>query len=97
MLLAARNPEFFMTEGEASQLAEAIANYLRHSKVSVDPKTRDLCMLLFVIATLEGPRIMAVVKRRNAEKKFAKEQAQVNEFSGTNVSPLPNGYRVPGT
>lgn len=82
MLLAAKNPEFFMQESEAQQLSEAICNYLRHSKVSLDPKTRDLGMLIFVVATLEVPRIMAMLQRRKQEKRMAKEQEIAADFVG---------------
>ena len=94
MMLAAKNPEFMISETEAKQLSEAIANYLRHSKIAVDPKTRDLGMLLFVVATIEGPRIIAMAARHSDERKRkAQEKA---ERQGANVTPLPNNYRMPG-
>jgi len=94
MMLAAKNPEFMLTEPEAKQLAEAIANYLRHSKVAVDPKTRDLGMLLFVAATIEGPRIIGMVNRHADERKRQRQVAA--EQAGANVMPLNPAYRMPG-
>ena len=38
MMLARVIPEFALSEDEAQNLGEAICNYLRHTKVKVDPK-----------------------------------------------------------
>lgn len=76
MMLERYSPRFHMDQPEADQLATAICNYLRHTKVKVDAKTRDFWTLLFVLATVEGTRIFAFVNDKSHEAKIRKANQQ---------------------
>ena len=57
MTAAARFPEMAMTPMEADQLASSIANYLKYTKVKIDPKTQAFVAMLGTIAMIEGTRM----------------------------------------
>jgi len=73
MILANKAPEFAITQEEADQLAVAICNYLRHTKVKVDPKTRDFGALILCVAMVEGSRVIALLQRVAAERAASKK------------------------
>jgi hypothetical protein len=82
MVLAAKFPEMAIDEAEAKQLADAIANYLRHSETVVTQKTKDLFVLMFALATIECTRIAAVMARKRNE---AREAARSRSGAVPNV------------
>jgi hypothetical protein len=81
MFVARVFPEFAITPDEAKQLADAICNYLRHTKIKVDPKTRDLWALILCVMMVEGTRALAVAQRLTGEK-LAKKRQQNGQFGG---------------
>jgi hypothetical protein len=78
MMVARVIPEFALDESEAQQLGEAIANYLRHTKVKVDPKTRDLGALVLCCAMIYGPRLIAASNRAAANRAAKKRTGDEN-------------------
>lgn len=68
MILANKAPEFAITQEEADQLAVAVCNYLRHTKVKVDEKTRDFGALILCLGMVEGTRLIAMLQRIAAER-----------------------------
>jgi hypothetical protein len=82
MMLSRVVPEFALDADEAQQLAEAICNYLRHTKVKVDPKTRDFLALLACCGMIYGPRLIAATNRA-AAMRAAKKNANT-----TGVVPM---------
>lgn len=78
MMLARVIPEFALAPDEAQQLGEAICNYLRHTKVKVDPKTRDLGALVLCCAMIYGPRLLAASNRAAAQRAARKRGADDN-------------------
>lgn len=68
MLLASKAPEMMISEAEASQLAHALVNYLRHTSVSMSQKHIDLAALVSAVLMIEGTRFMAIANRARAEK-----------------------------
>jgi hypothetical protein len=95
MFVANAFPRFAISDAEAMKLAEAVCNYLRHTKLKVDPKTRDLYALIMCLAMVEGTRLIATVNdMRNA--KAAKAATASGEF-GT-IAPAgvqDNVYAMP--
>jgi len=73
---------------------------LRHTKVKLDPKTRDLYALIVCVGMIEGPKLIAFVMRNNAAK-AAKQEAQARDQSQqshiiVNVPNNPSGVYQPG-
>jgi len=92
MLLAAKlAPEMAMTQPEADQLAEAICNYLRHTKIKMDAKTRDFWALMIVLGSVEGTRLLAFVTRRAREAKQAALVKEARARDGKVVAIDPTG------
>ncbi len=91
MTAAARFPEMAMQQAEADQLAAAIAGYMKHTKVRVNPKTQALFTLLGTAAVIEGTRVMAIGRRKAAEVSSKKRPP-----SGVVLmdEPVP-GYEMP--
>jgi hypothetical protein len=80
-LLSQLDPVFAIDEAEARSLAEAWAGYLRHTNIaSVNPRTRDLGVLVMTMLAIEGPRCTrALAHRRDAAKREsdAKQAGQI--------------------
>lgn len=74
IMLASKAPEFAITEQEAQQEAVAICNYLRHTKIKMDPKTRDTWTMIVCLLSVEGTRLIAFINRLAAER-LAKRKA----------------------
>jgi hypothetical protein len=91
MFLGRVAPEFNIAEDEAKALAEAICNYLRHTKMKIDPKTRDFWALIMCVGMIEGPRVISMVGRVNAEKSAAKAAARSQSQGTVNVVPMTHG------
>jgi predicted ATPase len=72
MTLATKVPEFAITEGEAEELAQKIANYARHSNVAVKQQTIDLVLLIGAVAMIEGTRVVAAATRIARERRASK-------------------------
>jgi hypothetical protein len=93
MTAAARFPEMAMQQQEADQLAEALAGYMKHTKIRINPKTQALCTLIGTVALIEGTRVMAIGKRKAAEMAASKRNP-------SNIVPLDdapdNLYAMPG-
>jgi hypothetical protein len=91
MTAAARFPEMAMQQAEADQLAAAIAGYMKHTKVRVNPKTQALFTLFGTAAVIEGTRVMAIGRRKAAEVSSKKRPP-----SGVVLmdEPVP-GYEMP--
>jgi hypothetical protein len=93
MLLASKAPEFAITQEEADQLAQAICNYLRHTKVKLDPKTRDFGALILCLAMVEGTRLLALMQRVSAERIMRK--APVGNLAPAEI--LDNVWKMPAS
>lgn len=97
MFVANVFPRFAITEDEAQRLADAICNYLRHTKVKVDPKTRDLWALISCIAMVEGTRLVMTLKDLAA----IKAAKNANNATGAFAAPLDpaqgNVYAMPAS
>lgn len=72
MIAANKFPEMAVSEEEAKELSEAICNYLRHSNTVVSQKTKDLMVLVYAFAMIEGTRLIAVVNRKRHEAEMQK-------------------------
>lgn len=77
MMLSMRMPEMAISDAEADQLSEAMVNYYRHSNTVVSQKTMDLMALCYVVAMVEGTRLIAVVNRTKHDA--AQRKAQQSE------------------
>lgn len=84
MVLAAKVPEFSMSQAEADQLSIAVCNYLRHTKFSVTEKQKDFGALIMALAMIEGTRIIAALKGVQRRRDQASTQEAVREASARN-------------
>jgi hypothetical protein len=87
-LLATFDPAFAIDEQEAKALAEAWAGYLRHTRATVNPRTRDLGILCMTMAAIELPRVKRCVSNRRAVALRAKQEAQAAAQASGRVVPL---------
>lgn len=72
MIAANKFPEMQISEAEAKELSEAICNYLRHSNAAMSPKTKDMMVLIYAFAMIEGTRMIAVINRKRYEAELEK-------------------------
>lgn len=85
-------PEWRVDVSEAQTLADRLAAYLRHTSVRMDPKTKDLYLLIMVLVVMEGPRISRIQARRSMQKNAAKMDQAARDAGGQpNVIPMPAG------
>lgn len=90
--LARLAPEFRIDDQEAAVLGLRLANYLRHTSVRMDPKTKDLYALIVILVLMEGPRIGRIRSRKAHERNMAKAEAAAREAGGApNVIQMPAG------
>jgi hypothetical protein len=92
-MLAQIDPCFAIDDQEASALAEAWAGYLRHTKVNVTPRTRDLGVLIMTTLAIEGPRAKRALDNRRRAAVAAKEAAMSAERAAGRVVPLDPAFR----
>ena len=84
------SPVWVIALKEAEELTLRLCNYASHFQPSVDPKTRDLVLLLLALAIIEGSRTAKFV----AEKKAAKQEAdQARAALGPSVAENVVGLR----
>jgi hypothetical protein len=96
MMVSRVIPEFAINEDQARALAVAVCNYLRHTKIKVDPKTRDLWALVWCVCMVEGPCVFMFLQRISHEAQARKaNQAMRDSASGKIVPITPPG--APGT
>jgi hypothetical protein len=69
---------------------------LRHTNMKMDPRTRDLGMLIMTALAIEGTRIMRVVGRRSAQASAAKAEQAQREGAGGRVIEIEPGRRPVG-
>lgn len=78
-MMAKLAPEFAIDLQEATQLAEAIVAYWKHTSYTIDPRTRDLMALIMTAGIIYVPRIGRVAARRKAEIRSAAHQSAMEK------------------
>jgi hypothetical protein len=94
MMAASRFPEMAMDQQEANVLALSMTNYLKHTKVKVDPKTQALVAMVGTIGMVEGTRVMAIVSRKAQEAKAARvpKNSQIVPMTGNGTVDVMDQY-----
>lgn len=67
--VAIQAPEIQLTEPEAKAYAEAVAAVARHYDIGASAKALDIFNLVTTMGSIYGVRVMAVVARKDAEKR----------------------------
>lgn len=62
-------PELAIDLEEAQTLSRRMVAYARHTSVNVDPKTKDLIALIFILMVMYSGRVGRINARRAAERK----------------------------
>lgn len=95
-LLSNLDPCWAIDDQEARALAEAWAGYLRHTKVNVTPRTRDLGVLVMTMSAIELPRIKRMADNRRMAAVRAKEAAASAAQASGRVVPLSGAFNPNG-
>jgi hypothetical protein len=88
MMVASKMPEMAMTEEEAVAESTAICNYLKHTKIKIDPKTEAFYTMLTTIGMIEGTRLIAFARRKAAERASQNRDPNSNVVSIDPANPL---------
>jgi len=87
------SPVWVIDLKEAEELTLRLCNYASHFQPSVDPKTRDLVLLLLALAIIEGSRTAKFVAEKKAAKAAKQEADQARAALGPSVSENVVGLR----
>ena len=76
---------------EAETLATRLAAYLSHTKIKMDPKSKDLGLLLYTLFIMEVPRLSRYMDERRRKLAEGRAQAQAQAMASGRVVPMgPN-------
>ena len=78
---------------EAEELTTRLCNYASHYQPSVNPKTRDLMLLIMAFMIIDGSRMMKHAAEKKAAKQAKAEADQARQALGPSVSENVVGLR----